>query len=878
MKNIYLPFQVSQTSISFGLFHLLLIVLVFSGCSKPSQPLYLDTTVPTPQRVDDLVARMSLSEKIGQLVNDAPALPRLGIPAYNWWNESLHGVARAGIATVYPQSIGLGATWDPDLVFDMATIISDEARAKHHEFERNEQRGIYQGLTMWSPNVNIFRDPRWGRGQETYGEDPYLTSRIGVAFVKGLQGDDPNYLKVVATPKHYAVHSGPEPERHRFNARVAHRDLWETYLPAFEATIKEGKAYSIMGAYNRVNDDPACAHEYLLEEVLRELWSFEGYIVSDCGAIYDILEHHKFVSTGEEAAALALDKGLDLDCGSMYSEYLPAAVEKGLITEPEIDRAVKRLFLARFRLGMFDPAEKVRYAQIPYEVNDSENHRQHSRLVAQKSLVLLKNENNLLPLDKNIRAITVVGPNADNDETPLGNYHGTPSKIVTALEGIRNKVSKNTEVYFSTGSGHVDKHYETVPKEFLFTPEGDKNGLKAQFFNNMELEGEVAHERIDDKINFTWLDHEPYAGGKRDTFSIRWTGKLRVPETGEYELGVEGDDGYRMFLDGEKIIESWKSQPLTATTTTLFLEKEKEYPVTIEYFEQWFGAGIRLFWALPNDNELQKVLDYAQKSEVVVMVGGISPRLEGEELPLAIEGFHRGDRTELGLPKVQADLLKQLKASGKPVILVLMNGSALAVNWAHDNIPAILEAWYPGQEGGNAVADVLFGDYNPAGRLPVTFYRSVEDLPPFEEYSMENRTYRYFTGEPLYPFGYGLSYSTFQYKDLELSKSDIDAQTELTVSVKVTNTSSIAGEEVVQLYVKDKEASTPRPIKELKGFKRIHLAAGETKTIRFILKAAQLLMINDQEQRVVEEGEFDIYVGSSSAEVHLQDTFTFKNN
>ena len=867
---------IAQTPIALKAICFISFILTLFNCSKPREPLYFDTTVPVSQRVSDLVSRMTLDEKISQLVNNAPAIPRLSVPAYNWWNESLHGVARAGIATVYPQAIGLGATWDDALILDMATIISDEARAKHHEFVRNEQRGIYQGLTMWSPNINIFRDPRWGRGQETYGEDPHLTSRLGVAFVKGLQGDDPDYLKVVATPKHYAVHSGPEPERHRFNARVSARDLWETYLPAFEATIVEGKAHSIMGAYNRVNDDPACAHEYLLEEVLRGLWDFEGFVVSDCGAIYDILEHHKFTDTGEEASALALSKGLDLDCGSMFSEYLPAAVEKGLITEAEIDIAITRLFTARFRLGMFDPVDKVKYAQIPHDVNDSEKHRKHSRLVAQKSMVLLKNENNLLPLDKNLRAITVVGPNADNDEAPLGNYHGTPSNIVTALDGIRNKVPANTRVYFSTGSGHVDKHYETVPNEFLLTPAGDKNGLKAQFFNNMELKGEVVHERIDDKVNFTWLDHEPYAGGKKDTFSIKWTGKLTVPETGEYELGVEGDDGYRMFLDGEEIIESWKSQPLTATTTKLNLEKGKEYPITIEYFEQWFGAGIRLFWALPNDNELQKVLDYARKSDVVVMVGGISPRLEGEELPLAIEGFHRGDRTGLGLPLVQLELLKQLKATGTPVVLVLMNGSALAVNWANDNIPAILEAWYPGQEGGNAIADVLFGDYNPAGRLPVTFYKSVEDLPPFEEYSMENRTYRYFTGEPLYPFGYGLSYSTFQYTDLELSGSSMDTNTPLKVSVQVTNTGRVAGEEVVQLYIKDTGASTPRPIHELKGFERIYLTPGETKTVRFRLNAKHLLMINDKEQRVVEDGEFIISIGASSTDIRLEDSFVFQ--
>jgi len=689
-------------------------------------PAYQDVTLPLEIRVADLVARLTLEEKVSQMVHAAPAIERLGIPQYNWWNECLHGVARAGIATVFPQAIGLAATWNVDLVHCIAVAISDEARVKHHEAVRQGVRDIYKGLTFWSPNINIFRDPRWGRGQETYGEDPYLTARLGVAFVRGLQGDDARYLKLVATPKHFAVHSGPEAERHRFDARVDERDLRETYLPAFEACVKEGQAVSIMGAYNRTNGEPCCASPTLLGKILRQEWGFDGYVVSDCWAIGDIYKHHKVVATVEEAAALAVQAGCDLNCGEAFGALL-AAVAQGLIAEETINRAVQRLFTARFRLGLFDPPEMVPYAQIPFAVNDSPEHRALALQAARESIVLLKNQNHCLPLRQDIKSIAVIGPNADDATVLLGNYHGTPSQSVTPLQGLQARVSPATAVLYAPGCDLLD---------------------------------------------------EDTAG---------------------------------------------------------------------------FAAAIAL----------------AKRADVVIFVGGISQQVEGEEGQregVAGGRRSRGDRDDLNLPSVQEKLLQALHATGKPVILVLLNGSALAVNWASEHLPAIVEAWYPGEEGGTALAEVLFGDYNPAGRLPVTFYKSVADLPPFEDYRMEGRTYRYFRGEPLFPFGYGLSYTTFAYSHLRLSARTIAPTETLTVSVDVQNVGQRAGDEVVQLYTSDVVASVPVPIRQLGGFTRLHLKPGEKQTVTFTLSPRQLSLIDAAGRRVIEPGEFQLAVGGRQPE------------
>jgi beta-glucosidase len=698
--------------------------------SSTAAPAYLDAALPIELRVDDLVARMTLPEKVSQMVHAAPAIERLGIPPYNWWNECLHGVGRAGIATVFPQAIGLAATWNTDLMHHVAVAISDEARAKHHDALRRDVHDIYYGLTFWSPNINIFRDPRWGRGQETYGEDPYLTARMGVTFVKGLQGDDKRYLKLVATPKHFAVHSGPEHDRHLFDALVSQRELSDTYLPAFEACVVEAKAFSVMGAYNRTNGEPCCASPTLLGKILREKWEFEGYVVSDCWAIKDIYKYHRVVNTIEEAAALAVKSGCDLNCGEAYGALL-IAEKRGLIAEAEIDRSVRRLFTARFRLGMFDPPEMVPYAQIPIEVNDSSEHRALALRAARESIVLLKNENEFLPLAKDLKTIAVIGPNADDPEVLLGNYQGTPSASVTPLAGIRAAVAPSTEVFYARGCDVIDA-------------------------------GTTGHA---------------------------------------------------------------------------------------------------------------EAVAAARRADVVVFVAGISQRIEGEEgQEEGVGGGMRskGDRADLDLPAVQEELLKALAAAGKPIVLVLLNGSALSVNWAASTpiVPGIVEAWYPGEEGGTALADVLFGDYNPAGRLPVTFYRSAEDLPPFEDYRMEGRTYRYFRGEPLYPFGYGLSYTAFTYSNLRVSgaisrgsSTAIGANETLTVQADVQNVGRRAGDEIVQLYLSDLAASMPVPIRQLAGFARIHLAPGETQTVEFTITPPQLALVDDAGRRVVEPGEFRLSVG-----------------
>jgi beta-glucosidase len=690
--------------------------------SEPIPP-YQDVTLSIEARVGDLVSRMTLEEKVSQMMSAAPAIERLGIPKYVWWNECLHGVARAGVATVFPQAIGLASTWNTGLIHRVATAIGDEARAKHHDSVRHGIRERYAGLTFWSPNINIFRDPRWGRGQETYGEDPYLTARMGVAFVRGLQGEDPRYLKVVATPKHFAVHSGPEDDRHHFDARVDERDLKETYLPAFRACVQEGKAASIMGAYNRTNGEPCCASGTLLESILRRDWGFDGYIVSDCGAISDIYRHHRVVESATAAAVTAVKAGCDMECSVGEDVYrtLVQAVEDGLISEEHINQAVQRLFTARFRLGMFDPPEMVAYAQIPYEVNDSPAHRELALQAARESIVLLKNANGFLPLSKDLRLIAVIGPNADVVKVLNGNYSGTPSKAVTPLEGIRDKVSP----------------------------------------------GKVLH-------------------------SVGCT--------------------------------------ISGSSSAVF----------------------------------EEAVELAQRSDVAVLVVGLSQALEGEEGQkegVEAGGRSKGDRTDLNLPRVQEELLKAVHATGTPIVVVLINGSPLAINWANEHAAAIVEAWYPGEEGGTAIADVLFGDYSPAGRLPVTFPRSVKQLPPFNDYRMAGRTYRYMIEEPLFPFGYGLSYTEFEYSKLQISPREANRADDVEISAMVTNVGHRAGDEVVQLYVSLPGTSAPAPIRQLQGFERIHLTPGETETVTFTLTPSQFSLCDADGVRVVEAGEVRVTVG-----------------
>jgi beta-glucosidase len=820
---------------------------------------HFDTTLPLEERVNSLVSLMTTEEKTSQLLHRAPAIERLEVPAYNWWNECLHGVARAGYATVFPQSITLAGSWDKELVREVATLISDEARAKYNGWISRGKRGIYQGLTFWSPNINIFRDPRWGRGHETYGEDPYLTGQLGLQFVKGLQGDDPNYLKTVATAKHYAVHSGPEPLRHEFDANCSDRDLYETYLPAFRTLVTEGKVWSIMGAYNRFRGYPCCASPELYS-ILRDEWGFEGYIVSDCGAINDFYHKHAFSKNAAEASATAVKAGTDLECGNVYGN-LGEALKRGIIGESDLDVAVKRLFTARFKLGMFDPDPLVPFSRIPASANATDLNGTLAREAARKSIILLKNKNQLLPLKKGTGAVAVIGPNAGNPEALLGNYNGIPRHPVTILKGLKERLEPETRVLFAEGCHLADgiHNLEPVPSCYLMTAEGNQ-GVTGEYFANAELKGEPVFVRTDSNIDFYWESESPGAILPDDNFSIRWTGYLCPPVTGTYALGCWGMPTLNVWLEGEKILAFNTEHHAFHKEKEKYLEAGKKYKIVYEY-KNWHGDGdARFLWSVPDPDMMKHALETAEKADVVVLVLGLSQRLEGEAMEISVDGFSGGDRTHLNLPKSQEELMKAIAATGKPTVLVLMNGSALSVNQAVETMYAIITAGYPGQEGGHAVADVLFGDYNPAGRLPVTYYRSVDQLPPFEEYDMKERTYRYFSGEPLWPFGYGLSYTNFGYSDLKIPEQ-IMAGDPLTVSVKVTNTGKRSGDEVVQLYLTDEKASTPRPIRQLEGFERVTLHPGESKVVEFTLAPRQLSMINAQNNRVIEPGWFTVSAG-----------------
>lgn len=856
---------------------------------------WLDTSRSFEQRADDLVSRMTLEEKVAQMQNDAPAIPRLGVPAYEWWNEALHGVARAGAATVFPQAIGLAASFDTAMMDDVATAISDEARAKHHEFAARGQRGRYQGLTFWSPNINIFRDPRWGRGQETYGEDPYLTGRMGVHFVRGLQGDDPEYRKLDATAKHFAVHSGPEADRHHFDARPPRRDLYETYLPAFEALVREGDVDAVMGAYNRVYGESATASKFLLRDVLRRDWGFKGYVVSDCGAVDDIFMRHRIVATAEEAAALAVRNGDELECGNAY-RALVAAVRKGLVTEAEIDDAVTRLFAARFRLGMFDPPQQVPWARIPYSANQSSEHDALARRAAQESIVLLKNDG-VLPLSKDIRRLAVIGPTADDPMSLLGNYYGTPADPSTVLRGIRAALPE-AEVVYARGAdlveGRQDPGAAPLVEARYLRPAAvaSGHGLTGEYFRGRELQGRPVLTRVDPQVGFRWdraaPTDDPAARGEipaadalsGDDFSVRWRGQLLPPVSGRYELEVAGDDGFRLWLDGKPVIDAWDDAArVRAERVAVELEAGRAYDLRLEYYEHERDAAVRLAWRMPGAKPpLEEALEAARGADAVVFVGGLTGDVEGEEMDVSYAGFAGGDRTDLRLPASQRRLLEALHASGKPVVLVLTTGSALAVDWAKAHLPAILVAWYPGQRGGDAVADVLFGDANPAGRLPVTFYKADEALPAFDDYAMRGRTYRYFDGEPLYAFGHGLSYTRFEYAGLRLDRSEAAPSEPLRATLKVRNAGARAGDEVVQLYLRPLEPKRERARRELRGFARIRLQPGEEREVAFDFVPEQALRHYDETAGAyaVDPGGYEVQVGASSADIRLTQRFAVK--
>ena len=867
----------------------------FSAAQQPPRqdapkPVWLDTTLPPEQRAAALVQQMTLDEKATQLVNQARAIPRLDVPAYDWWSESLHGVAVNG-TTEFPEPIGLGATFDTDAIHKMAIVISTEGRIKHVQDVRAGHSNIFEGLDFWAPNINIFRDPRWGRGQETYGEDPFLTARMGVAFVTGMQGDDPRYYRVISTPKHFDVHSGPETTRHTADVTVSKHDEVDTYLPAFRAAVTEGHAASVMCAYNSINGQPACANEFLLQNTLRGWWNFQGYVVSDCGAVIDIHNGHHFNSTQAESSAVSLRRGMDNECVDFtfkvkddhdYKPYLDA-VKQGYLKESEIDTALVRLFTARVKLGMFDPPEMVPYNSIDEKLLDSATHREMARKIANESMVLLKNDGTL-PLKTSGLKIAVIGPLADQTKVLLGNYNGVPSHTVSILEGMRKEFSGATINYVS-GTQFLGHDAEPVPTTALSVD--GKPGIKATYskldmsnINSLATSKPVA-ERIEPTIDITAATL-PAETASVKPLAIHFEGMLTAPETGDYNLGMMAAGFFRMNLDGKSVTSSYGGDGKSAKLGRVHLEAGKPAKLTVDCA---FGIGgddtiAKLMWSRVNLAPQPVAIDAAKNADVVVAVVGITSELEGEEMQVSEPGFKGGDRTSPDLPKPEEDLLEAVAATGKPLVVVLTNGSALAVNWANDHANAILDAFYPGEEGGSAVAETLSGKNNPAGRLPVTFYKDASQLPPFEDYAMKGRTYRYFEGTPLYPFGYGLSYTKFAYSGLTGPTDAIQAGNTAGFDVTITNTGKKAGDEVAQLYLEFPKVPGA-PLRALRAFKRVHLEAGAVQKVHFDLQPRDLSMVTEAGEPIVSEGQYKVSVCGGQPNTGIQTvtaTFSIKGN
>ncbi len=829
---------------------------------------FRDPALLAERRAADLVARMTLAEKAAQLKDSAPAIPRLGIPAYAWWSEGLHGVARAGNATVFPQAIGLAATWDAALVHRTADVIATEFRAKYLASRHPDgSSDRYRGLTVWSPNVNIFRDPRWGRGQETFGEDPYLTSRLGVAFITGLQGPDPAHPKTLAVVKHFAVHSGPEADRHKDDVHPSAHDLEDTYLPAFRAAVTEAKVQGLMCAYNAVDGVPACASP-LLQSRVRTQWGFAGHIVSDCAAIADLFlpTSHHYVATPERAVAAAVNAGTDLICAEFGRDksadpgIVVDAVRQGLLTPETLDRAVTRLFEARFRLGLLNGGT---FGGIGKADFDTPAHRAEALDVARKSMVLLKNDG-LLPIKGDPRRIAVIGPNADSVDALVGNYNGTPSDPVTVLAGLRQRYPAAT-IDFVEGTGLIGPPLKPVPATALcLDPACAAPGVKVEEFGNIALAGQPVRAATGQSVRFGWGRPER----RERATSIRWTGYLAAAETGPYRFRLNGDGGYRIRVDGKTVVDAWDAaDPASIADGEIALIAGKRYQIVVEAIQTGARGDQSLEWSNVGARD-DAAVAAARDADLVVFVGGLTAKLEGEEMRVRAPGFAGGDRTSLDLPAPQQALLERLQATGKPLVLVLMNGSALGVEWADKHVPAIVEAWYPGGEGGRAVAGLIAGDFSPAGRLPVTFYRNVGQLPPFKDYAMTGRTYRYFAGDPLYPFGHGLSYTRFAYAAPTLDKTHLRAGASAVVTTRVTNTGARAGDEVVQLYAS--RALAGAPIRALVGFQRIHLKPGESREVRFVVDPRGMSHVDTAGRRAVVPGPIDLWVGGGQPATEAQ--------
>jgi beta-glucosidase len=829
---------------------------------------YMNPNLPPEERAADLVQRMTLHEKASQLVNDAQAIPRLNVPAYNWWSEALHGVIDQGV-TEFPEPIGLAATFDVPSVHAMAHDIGIEGRIKHLQDVKAGHDGIMGGLDFWAPNLNIFRDPRWGRGQETYGEDPFLTGRMGVAFVSGMQGDDPNHYLVIATPKHYAVHSGPEPTRHFADVDVNRHDELDTYTPAFRAAVTEGKAGSVMCAYNAINGQPACANEFLLQDELRKNWDFQGYVVSDCGAVTDIFSGHRYRPTQAQASAISVLRGMDNECfgagptskdDSHYKAYIEA-VQQGYLPESAVDTTLVRLFTARIKLGMFDPPESDPYSKIDEKELDSPEHRALALKLANESMVLLKNDGTL-PLKPAVRKIAVIGPLAGQTRVLLGNYSGTPTHSVSVLDGLKAEFP-NAAITFVEGTQFLGTEGDPVPDNALTTADG-KPGLKADYSESMgfrpgQNSGPALVSRVETNIHLEPGNLPAEAAGKKSV-GVRWTGFLTAPDSGDYLIGVRGQGFARVAVNDKQVTVLFSREANQAKLGRVHLEKGQKAALSVVYGVNNGEPHAQLIWAKASDVASPEALAAAKNADVVIAVVGITSELEGEEMPVTEPGFLGGDRTSIDLPAPEENLVEGLAATGKPLVVVLMNGSALAVNWINEHANAVVEAWYSGEEGGTAVAQTLSGKNNPAGRLPVTFYKSTDQLPNFENYAMEGRTYRYFKGEPLYRFGYGLSYTTFSYGNLSLPDGPINAGAPLHASVTVTNTGKLAGDEIVQLYLKFPDVPGA-PLRALRGFRRVHLDAGASQNVEFQLNPRDMSMVTDAGDIVIPQGKYTVSIG-----------------
>ena len=854
----------------------LLISLLIIGINSVSAQMlpYQNPQLSAEERAEDLLGRLTLEEKTKLMMDVSPAIPRLGIPEFHWWSEALHGVGRNGIATVFPITMGMAATFNDYLVYQAFTAVSDEARAKNTEARKKNEIRRYRGLSFWTPNINIFRDPRWGRGQETYGEDPYLTSRMGLAVVNGLQGQEfsgssrstQKYKKLFACAKHFAVHSGPEWNRHEFNIeQLPERDLWETYLPAFKTLVKEGDVKEIMCAYQAIDGEPCCGNTRYLQRILREEWGFQGIVTSDCGAIDDFYKpgRHHFVDTKEDAASRAVIAGTDVECGGVY-QSLPEAVRTGKISEQQLNTSLRRLLIGRFELGDFDPDEMVEWTKIPISVVACKEHKEIALDAARQSIVLLKN-NGILPLKTKQPKVVVMGPNANDSTMMWGNYNGQPTQTTTILQGIRQYLP---HVPFVQGCTWTKKEVPTSMFNQVFTVDG-RPGLQANYWNNERMEGLPAMAiRLTEPIHLDNGGNTAFAPGVNlEHFTARYEGVFRPQQDGEVTFNMLNDDHLMLVFNGDTLLNRTNKHGVRDAHMTYKVEAGKSYPLQLVYI-QYTGHAMLQFDINMIDQSpvalypLTAPQSPLKDADIVIFVGGISPRLEGEEMKVSEDGFKGGDRTNIESPQIQREWLANLKKAGKRIIYVNCSGSAIALTPEDTFVDAIVQAWYGGEKGGQAVADVLFGTYNPCGKLPITFYKSVNDLPDFLDYRMTNRTYRYFKGEPLYPFGYGLSYTTFEIDNPEYIYNK--------VRVRVKNTGKKEGTEVVQVYMRNL-ADTEGPLKTLRAYERVSLKAGENKVVEidFPRDHFEGWDAETNTMRVV-PGKYELMIGSSSANKDLQ--------